>query len=108
MQFTADAVEHSAVAEVGDVVEFTAPKDFSLTMRPEDLQKALQRVCGRPVKVKITLTESAVEAAPARGSCAGRRRDHQGPRAGPTAVQRYQEVFPGSQVRTVRNLKEGS
>ena len=54
MAFTADAVEHSEVAQAGNVLQFVTPKDFMLAMRQEDLSKAVQRVSARPFKIKMT------------------------------------------------------
>ena len=105
MPFTADAVEHSHVAESGGELQFVTPKEFSLSMNEKDIQRAIQQVAGRPMKLKIQIGEPQVASAPK----ADRKmpEDEVSQRAlGHPEVQRFQEMFPGAQVRAVRNLKE--
>ncbi|MDP3000777.1 MAG: DNA polymerase III subunit gamma/tau [Bryobacterales bacterium] len=109
MTFTADAVEHSEVTESGGTLTFVTPKDYMLAMSPADLQRAVEKAAGRAMRVKITAVDVATAsrpiAAPAprpaagEGEDAARALDH-------PEVKRFQETFPASQVRAVRNLKE--
>lgn len=109
MTFTADAVEHSEVTESGGGLTFVTPKDYMLAMSPADLQKAVEKAAGRAMRVKIAAVDAAPApraiAAPAprptagEGQDAARALDH-------PEVKRFQETFPASQVRAVRNLKE--
>ena len=105
---SAHAVEASELRESPGLVEFIGPRSAKLGLMSKDIDKALEKVYGRPIRAKITITEDAAPAAasPAR---------EQGPAGGEEAmrralahpdVQRFQELFPGSQVREVRDLKE--
>src|SRR5579883_3362635 len=101
MQFTADAVEHSTVSESRGELHFVTPEEFSLAMNEKDILKAVQKIAGKPLRIKIKL--GAPEAAPAIAKPAGdaeqRALEH-------PEVRRFQEIFPDAQVRVVRNLKE--
>jgi DNA polymerase III subunit gamma/tau len=101
-QFTADAIEASAVSEEGGTVTIATPKEFALPMRGNDVQKALQRIFDKPPRVKVTFTDDAPAAAPiAKPSDEVTERTLEHP-----AVKRFQEVFPDSHVRTVRDLRD--
>ena len=98
----ADAVEHSALAESPTELVFTAPKMYQMFLKQAEFGPVAQRVAGRPVRVTVKIGEPvpAPAAAPAReDEAAGRALSH-------PEVKRFQEVFPDSQVRAVRNLKE--
>lgn len=102
MTFTADAVEHSTVVESGGELQFTTPKDFSLSMTAEDINKAVRQIAGKPLKIKIAIADVAVSQAPALEV----KDDEVTERALANAeVQRFREVF-GGDVRKIRNLKE--
>ena len=57
MQFTADAVEHSEVTESNGELHFTTPEEFQLALNEKDILKVVQKVAGRPMRVKIALGE---------------------------------------------------
>jgi hypothetical protein len=102
MQFTADAVEHSQVAESSGELHFTTPPEFSLALNEKDILKVVQKIAGRPMRIKITLgTPDDAAAAPL-----PKKQDDVSERAlAHPDVQRFQELFPDSQVRQVRDLK---
>jgi hypothetical protein len=65
----------------------------------------VRRIVGRPAKVTIKAGEAQV--APVQAAAGTAVVDATAERAlAHPEVQRFQEMFPGSQVRTVRNLKE--
>jgi DNA polymerase-3 subunit gamma/tau len=103
MQFTADAVEHSQITESNNELQFTTPEEFKLAMNEKDILKIVQKVAGRPVRVKITFGEANAIAAPKLKAppddVSERALSH-------PEVRRFQEMFPDAQVRVVRNLKE--
>ena len=106
MQFTADAVEHSQITESNGELQFVTPDEFSAMLHEKDILKGVQKVAGRPMRIKITIgTPNAVEAPkverkPAKADDASERAlSH-------PEVRRFQELFPDAQVRVVRNLKE--
>lgn len=103
MTFTADAVQHADIVESGDELRFTAPLEFGMALKGADLRNAIQAVSGRPRKVKVSTGEgSAASAAVQKGP-----EDDVSRRAlAHPEVQRFQELFPNSQVRQVRDLKE--
>jgi DNA polymerase III subunit gamma/tau len=98
----ADAVEHSALAESDAELVFTAPKMYQMFLKQPEFGPVVQRIAGRPVRVTVKIGEPAQApvSAPAReDEAAGRALSH-------PEVKRFQEMFPDSQVRAVRNLKE--
>jgi DNA polymerase-3 subunit gamma/tau len=102
MQFTADAVEHSQVTEANGELQFVTPDEFGLAMNEKDILKVVQKIAGRPMRVKIALGKPDAVAAPL-----VKPRDDVSERAlGHPEVKRFQELFPDAQVRVVRNLKE--
>jgi len=103
MQFTADAVEHSEIAEVNNELHFTTPEEFRLALNEKDILKIVQKVAGRPMRVKTifgagSVTQSLKPKAPL-DDVSERALAH-------PEVRRFQEMFPDAQVRVVRNLKE--
>ncbi|WP_321475125.1 DNA polymerase III subunit gamma/tau [uncultured Paludibaculum sp.] len=101
------AVEDSQLIEGQSVVEFLAPRSAKLGLMAKDVEKALAQVLGRAVRVKITIDEAAVAAAPEKKPQTAQGEDEATERAmAHPDVQRFQEIFPGSQVRGVRDLKE--
>ena len=108
-QFTADAIENSSVEEINGEVVFTTPKAYALSMKGQDLPKALAQVLGRPAKMKLTTGDPAPtangikKAAKAPGVAEN---EAESRALADTEVQRFQELFPGSQVRQVRDLSD--
>ncbi len=107
MQFTADGIQHSEVKLEGNHLLIRAPKNMILSLRDPGLQKIAAQVVGKAVAIKLETGES-VAPAPSESSESGasgesdlrqRALSHPG-------VKRFQEIFPGAQVRTVRNLNE--
>ena len=103
MQFTADAVEHSEVTEARGELLFVAPEEFAVSLNEKDILKAVQRVTGRAMRIKVQLGTPAVTSVPKleqpQDDASERALSH-------PEVRRFQEVFPDAQVRVVRNLKE--
>ena len=106
MMFTADALEHSQVIEKGTELQFITTSEFSLAMDPKELQKAVQQVLGRQMKITVSVGQPEVAAAPV-----AQRKPPTDDEATERAlahpdVQRFREKFPDAHVRAVRNLKE--
>jgi len=104
MQFTADAVEHSQITEANNELLFVTPQEFKLSLNEKDILKIVQKVAGRPMRIRITLgaPDAAAKVAklkPSQDDVSERALAH-------PEVQRFQEMFPDAQVRVVRNLKE--
>jgi hypothetical protein len=100
----ADAVGHSEVAETPAEITFTAPKMYQMFLKGQEFEAAVKRVAGRTVRITLKVGEAAA-AAPA--VKAPLKTDEAAERAlAHPEVKRIQELFPESQVRQVRNLKE--
>jgi DNA polymerase-3 subunit gamma/tau len=102
----ADALEHCELTESNAEVVFTTPKMYQLYLKDPAFDAAVKRVVGRPIRITIKLGETArvaepakPDAAPLKSEAAERALEH-------PEVQKFQELFPGSQVRAVRNLRE--
>lgn len=105
--FTLDAVEHASIEVSGTNVEFITPREGMLPLRGKQIEQALTSLLGKALRVKVTVGEGS---APAPASAAApSAQDDEETQARALAhpdVQRFQEMFPGSLVRGVRNLKE--
>jgi len=99
----ADAVEHSELAEAAGEVLFTVPKTYQLYLKGPEFEAAVKQAAGRPVRIAVKVGDVAPQpaaiAAPVQDDATGRALAH-------PEVQKFQELFPGSHVRTVRNLRE--
>ncbi|MGE5569941.1 MAG: DNA polymerase III subunit gamma/tau [Rhodospirillales bacterium] len=106
MAFTADAVEHSTMVEEAGELRFTTPPNFMLGMQPADIQKGLQHLKAGKWKIKVVPGNAgAVKPEPPReAQPAGDDETMRRALAHPE-VQRFRELFPDSEVRVVRNLK---
>jgi DNA polymerase III subunit gamma/tau len=103
--YVADALEHSELTESATELIVTTPKLYALNFKGGDFTAIVHRLVGRPVKVTIKVGEIAREPAPAKP--AAPQTDEVSTRAlEHPEVKRFQELFPDSQVRTVRNLKD--
>ncbi|HLX45727.1 MAG TPA: DNA polymerase III subunit gamma/tau [Bryobacteraceae bacterium] len=102
----ADAIEHSEIVESSGEINITTPKMYVMYLKQAEFETAVRRVVGRPMKISIKAGEAAVSsvAPPVVNTAAA---DEVTSRAlSNPEVQRFQEMFPESQVRTVRNLRE--
>ena len=82
-----------------------ASREFMLALRSNDLQKVIYKVAGRPIKIAVTVGEAS--SAPDPAQARAELDEETSERAlGNPEVKRFQELFQGSQVRTVRNLKQ--
>jgi DNA polymerase-3 subunit gamma/tau len=103
MPYTADAVEHSEVVEANGELQFTTPKDLSISMQADEINQAVRQIVGKPLKIKITIGDVAVQEkvpGPAAQEDDVSRRALSHPE-----VRRFRDLL-GGEVRTVRNLKE--
>jgi hypothetical protein len=106
MAFTADAVEHSQIIESETEIQFVTPPEFSVMLTAGDVQKGLDRLNAGKRRIKLT-TGNGGSPAPQTGAPARPAEDEATSRAlAHPEVQRFREVFPGAEVRVVRNLKE--
>jgi DNA polymerase-3 subunit gamma/tau len=102
MPTTADAIEHSEVAESEGKLMFVTPDDYRLFMNEKDILKVVQKAAGRAMRFEISFGTPRVHA-----TALSKSRDDVSERAlAHPDVKRFQELFPDAQVRQVRNLKE--
>jgi DNA polymerase-3 subunit gamma/tau len=100
----ADAVGHSEVAESPAEITFAAPKMYQMFLKGQEFEAAVRRVAGRAVRITLKVGEAA---AVAKKAAEPPKTDEASERAlAHPEVKRFQELFPESQVRAVRNLKE--
>jgi hypothetical protein len=97
-------VGHSEIAENPAEITFTAPKMYQMFLKGQEFEAAVKRVAGRAVRIILKVGETApvpqkAAEPPAKDEAAERALAH-------PEVKRIQELFPESQVRAVRNLKE--
>jgi len=102
----ADAVEHSEIAETATEIVFTAPKMYQLFLKGPEFEAAVRRVAGRTVKITLKVGESAAAAPPPKAAAPAKTDEASERALAHPEVKRFQELFPESQVRAVRNLKE--
>ena len=105
----ADAVEDSQLREGPSEWQFTASKAYALAFKDSALKAAVEKVAGRPIRISYVPNESNASnpASPAAKAKSAGEEDEATQRAmGNPEVQSFQELFPGSQVRNVRNLKD--
>jgi DNA polymerase-3 subunit gamma/tau len=105
MKFTADAVEHSEVVQSGNELQFTVPDQFAIYMQESEIQKAVQRVGGKPMRIKVKI--GAVTAGQPVATINKKEQEDDTKRRAleNPEVQRFREVL-GGEIRNVRNLKE--
>ena len=99
----ADAIEHSEIAESPGELVVTTPKMYLMYLKQPEFEAAARRLTGA-ARITIKAGEPAaaapvIKAAPPPDETSSRALAH-------PEVRRFQETFPDSQVRTVRNLKE--
>ena len=76
-------------------------------MQNKDMQKAVDALMKRTTKIKLTISDQAPAVSPSPGVDRRAQEDEATTRAlSNPEVQRFRELFPGSEVRAVRNLKE--
>src|SRR5262249_46073262 len=100
--------------ESGAEVVFTTPKMYQMFLKDPVFESTVRRVLAKPSRITIKVGEtsrvSGAGTGPAASNPAVSNRgsdDAAAERAlGHPEVQRFQELFPDSQVRTVRNLRE--
>jgi len=107
LPFTADAVAHASIAATAAELQFTVPKHLLLSMRAEELGKAVQAVTGKVMKVKVIAGQASAAATPVVETRQQPAEDDETAERAMAneEVQRFQRLF-GGQVRTVRNLRE--
>jgi len=106
LTFSADAIAQSEVALVNNELIVTAPKSFQLDLGREEISTALKHLGHAGLRFKVNFGEVKAAAAPVMQKSVATEDEVTGRALAHPDVQRYRELFPGSEVRAVRNLKE--
>ncbi|MBV8811115.1 MAG: DNA polymerase III subunit gamma/tau [Acidobacteriaceae bacterium] len=107
LDFTADAIQHSAVTLQGSELLIRVPKAMLLSLKDPAFQRIASEILGKSVRVRIESGENVIAnsleapASESRQEAEIRERALSHP-----GVKRFQELFPDAHVRTVRNLNE--
>jgi DNA polymerase-3 subunit gamma/tau len=102
----ADALEHSGVTESGNEVIFTTSKIYQMFLKDAAFEATVRRVLEKPVKITVKLGEAVRAAGPERKPATPPENPAAERALGHPEVQQFQELFPGSQIRAVRDLRE--
>ncbi len=109
LSYSADAVLQSEVSIEGNELVMRAPKVLWLSLKDPGVPRVASQMLGKPVRVRVEPGESAAAgpvSTPASGRQAAGEGDLRERALSHPGVKRFQEAFPGAQVRTVRNLNE--
>ena len=108
MEYSADAIQQSEVQLQGGDLVLRVPKMAMLSLKDKKVQEIAAQVIGRPVRIRLELGEAKAlpqsnSTAESVGSADSDLRERALSHPG---VKRFQELFPGAQIRAVRNLNE--
>lgn len=105
LKFTADGFEAAEITEDNGVIEIVAPEECEFTMKEQDVNRVVAAIGMVGVRAKVRFSASVVAGPPPAAKLAAADDATERALANPT-VKRFQETFPDSLVRSVRNLKE--
>jgi DNA polymerase-3 subunit gamma/tau len=103
----ADAVENSAVAVSGSDLRVATSKNYKIYFNDAAMNDAVREVFGKPLRLQITIDEGDAPSAPLASPVPQEDQVRERALANPE-VQRFQQVFEGSKIYKVRNLKEST
>ena len=101
----ADAVENSRIEAAGADLRIVTSKVYKRYFSDPAVAGAVLEVFGKPLRLNITVEEGEPPAAPLAAPVAQEDETMARALANPE-VQRFQQVFEGSRIYKVRNLKE--
>jgi DNA polymerase III subunit gamma/tau len=102
----ADAVENARITVSGSDLQIVAPKSYQLYFKDAAFTNAVREVLGKPLRLSLTAGETGEIVAPLTASPSDAEEDARQRALANPEVQRFQEVFQGSRIHKVRNLKE--
>jgi len=107
MNTTADALHSSDVRLQGSELVIKTSRAMTLALREPAVQRIASEAIGKPVRVRIQIGDdiAAGQNASSENTAVDESEIRQRALSDP-GVKRFQELFPGAQVRTVRNLNE--
>jgi DNA polymerase-3 subunit gamma/tau len=101
----ADAVENARISVSGSDLNIVAEKTYKMYFADPAFANAVREEFGRPMRLNVTVGDSGERQA-ALDAPAEREDEARGRALANPEVQRFQEVFEGSKIHKVRNLKE--
>ncbi len=105
--FLADALDHSNLTESPTELLFTVPREYLLNLQTKEFEAAVKQVAGKPMKITVKAGEVNRTAPASAPSAAKQDQSEAATRAmAHPEVQRFKEMFPDSQVRAVRDLRD--
>jgi DNA polymerase-3 subunit gamma/tau len=103
----ADAVENSRIAVSGSDLRVATSKNYKIYFNDAAMNDAVREVFGKPLRLQITIDEGDAPSAPLASPVPQEDQVRERALANPE-VQRFQQVFEGSKIYKVRNLKEST
>jgi hypothetical protein len=103
----ADAVENSRIAVSGSDLRVATSKNYKIYFNDAAMNDAIREVFGKPLRLQITIDEGDGPSAPLASPVPQEDQVRERALANPE-VQRFQQVFEGSKIYKVRNLKEST
>jgi hypothetical protein len=103
----ADAVENSRIAVSGSDLRVATSKNYKIYFGDPAMAAAVREAFGKPLRLVVAIEEGDVPAAPLAPPVVQDGEVRERALANPE-VQRFQQVFDGSTVYKVRNLKEST
>ena len=100
-----DGFEAAEISESNGVIEIVAPEECEFTMKEQDVARVVAAIGMTGVRAKVRFSASVASGPPPAAKLAAADDATERAMANPT-VKRFQETFPDSLVRSVRNLKE--
>jgi DNA polymerase-3 subunit gamma/tau len=101
----ADAVENARISVSGSDLNIVAEKTYKMYFADPAFADAVREEFGRPMRLNVTVGDSGGKQVPL-DAPAEREDEARGRALANPEVQRFQEVFEGSKIHKVRNLKE--
>ncbi len=105
LKFLADGFEAAEISESNGVIEIVAPEECEFTMKEQDVNRVVASMGMAGARAKVRFSASVVSGPSPAAKLAAADDATVRALANPT-VKRFQETFPDSLVRSVRNLKE--
>jgi DNA polymerase-3 subunit gamma/tau len=106
LAFTADAVEHSRLIATGGELHFTTPPQFMLAMQAGELDRAVRHLNAGNWRIKVFAGDAGAADSKPQAQPTAAADEATGRALANPEVQRFREVFPGAELRVVRNLKD--
>jgi DNA polymerase-3 subunit gamma/tau len=103
----ADAVENSRIEVTGSELKVATAKNYKIYFTDPVMADAVREVFGKPLRVTVAIDEGDAPAAPRAPLVPQEDEVRERALANPE-VQRFQQVFEGSRIYKVRNLKEST